>query len=99
MKTPAKLLLLSIMTAAAISCTGGNQFTPTGNPLITDKFTADPAPMVHDGRLYLYVGHDEFYEGQDTASGGKEFNIRPRLSAPSYGFQVGSGRGMGIAGS
>ena len=31
--------------------------------------------MVHDGRLYLYVGHDEFYEGQDTASGGKEFNI------------------------
>ena len=75
MKTPAKLLLLSIMTAAAISCTGGKQFTPTGNPLITDKFTADPAPMVHDGRLYLYVGHDEFYEGQDTASGGKEFNI------------------------
>ncbi|WP_262911867.1 hypothetical protein [Bacteroides caecigallinarum] len=31
MKTPAKLLLLSIMTAAAISCTGGKQFTPTGN--------------------------------------------------------------------
>lgn len=46
-----------------------------GNPLIRDKFTADPAPMVHDGRLYLYVGHDEYYEGQDSASGGKEFNI------------------------
>lgn len=50
-------------------------FVYNGNPLIRDKFTADPAPMVHDGRLYLYVGHDEYYEGQDTASGGKEFNI------------------------
>lgn len=50
-------------------------FVYTGNPLIRDKFTADPAPMVHDGRLYLYVGHDEYYDGQDTASGGKEFNI------------------------
>ena len=50
-------------------------FQNTGNPLITDKFTADPAPMVHDGTLYLYVGHDEYYEGQDSASGGKEFNI------------------------
>lgn len=50
-------------------------FVFAGNPLVRDKFTADPAPMVHDGRLYLYVGHDEYYEGQDTASGGKEFNI------------------------
>lgn len=50
-------------------------FTFEGNPIVRDKFTADPAPMVHDGRLYLYVGHDEFYEGQDSASGGKEFNI------------------------
>ena len=52
-----------------------NTFTAEGNPIITDKFTADPAPMVHDGTLYLYVGHDEYYEGQDSASGGKEFNI------------------------
>ncbi len=50
-------------------------FVFAGNPLVRDKFTADPAPMVHDGRLYLYVGHDEYYEGQDSASGGKEFNI------------------------
>lgn len=52
-----------------------NTFIAKGNPIITDKFTADPAPMVHDGTLYLYVGHDEYYEGQDSASGGKEFNI------------------------
>ena len=52
-----------------------NTFIAEGNPIITDKFTADPAPLVHDGTLYLYVGHDEYYEGQDSASGGKEFNI------------------------
>ena len=50
-------------------------FLYEGNPVVRDKFTADPAPMVHDGRLYLYVGHDEYYDGQDSASGGKEFNI------------------------
>lgn len=50
-------------------------FTAQGNPLIRNKFTADPAPMVWGNRLYLYVGHDEWYEGQDKASGGKEFNI------------------------
>jgi len=52
-----------------------NTFQNNGNPLIKNKFTTDPAPLVHDGTLYLYVGHDEYYEGQDTASGGKEFNI------------------------
>lgn len=50
-------------------------FTFRGNPLVRTAFTADPAPMVHDGRLYLYTGHDEWYDGQDQAGGGKEFNI------------------------
>ena len=35
-----------------------------GNPIITDKFTADPAPLVYDGTLYLYVGHDEARDGE-----------------------------------
>ena len=41
------------------------KFTSEGNPVVMDKFTSDPAPMVHNGRLYLYVGHDEAEEGQD----------------------------------
>ncbi|MBN2684068.1 MAG: family 43 glycosylhydrolase [Pontiellaceae bacterium] len=28
-------------------------------PLVQTIFTADPAPLVHDGVLYLYTGHDE----------------------------------------
>jgi hypothetical protein len=29
------------------------------NPIIRDKFTADPAPLVVGDTLYLYVGHDQ----------------------------------------
>ena len=32
---------------------------PIANPIIRDKFTADPAPLVVGDTLYLYVGHDE----------------------------------------
>ena len=76
------LLLLPLLAAAC----GGSKtteektadtktFTYSGNPLVRDKFTADPAPLVDGDRLYLYVGHDEYYPCQDSASGGKEFNI------------------------
>ena len=29
------------------------------NPIVQTCFTTDPAPLVHDGTLYLYTGHDE----------------------------------------
>jgi arabinoxylan arabinofuranohydrolase len=29
------------------------------NPIVQTNYTADPAPMVHEGRLYLYTSHDE----------------------------------------
>lgn len=29
------------------------------NPVITDKFTADPAALVYNDTVYLYTGHDE----------------------------------------
>ncbi|HSX85762.1 MAG TPA: glycoside hydrolase family 43 protein [Cellvibrio sp.] len=29
------------------------------NPIFTDVFTADPAALVHGGKVYLYAGHDE----------------------------------------
>ncbi len=30
-----------------------------GNPIITDKYTADPAAIVWNDKVYLYVGHDQ----------------------------------------
>lgn len=33
-------------------------FKACGNPIVTTKFTADPAPMVEGDTLWLYAGHD-----------------------------------------
>jgi beta-xylosidase len=33
--------------------------TPAGNPIIKNKYTADPSAMVQKGTVYLYTGHDE----------------------------------------
>jgi hypothetical protein len=51
----------------------GDTFVNTGNPLIRDRHTADPAPLVVGDRLYLYVGHDE-------ARGQQMFNITQWLA-------------------
>jgi hypothetical protein len=29
------------------------------NPIVQTRYTADPAPMIHDDRVYLFTGHDE----------------------------------------
>ncbi|KAK2599768.1 hypothetical protein N8I77_011494 [Diaporthe amygdali] len=29
------------------------------NPIVQTIYTADPAPLVHDGRVYVFTGHDE----------------------------------------
>ena len=34
-------------------------FSVAQNPFVQTWFTSDPAPMVHDGTLYVYTGHDE----------------------------------------
>lgn len=45
-------------TPSAVAQTAATA-VPGSNPIIRDKFTADPAPLVVGDRLYLYVGHDE----------------------------------------
>ena len=45
-------LLSAILTMAMASATAQN-------PIVQTWCTADPAPMVHNGTLYLYTGHDE----------------------------------------
>lgn len=49
-------------TLVGLACAAGAQ---ADNPVITERFTADPAALVHDGRVYLYVGHDEATEEGD----------------------------------
>ena len=44
--------MLIIITALGTIC-------HADNPIVQTIFTADPAPMVYNGTLYLYTGHDE----------------------------------------
>ena len=46
--------LLSTMMVLGMSSVGIAQ-----NPFVQTWFTSDPAPMVHDGTMYVYTGHDE----------------------------------------
>jgi hypothetical protein len=49
-----------LMVAMAVACLSGAPSTVRAeNPIIQTRFTADPAPMVHDGVVYLYTSHDE----------------------------------------
>jgi arabinoxylan arabinofuranohydrolase len=54
---------LRYLPLAAIASLALTLPCPADNPIIQTVFTADPAPMVHEGTLYLYTGHDE-----DTAT-------------------------------
>jgi beta-xylosidase len=51
--------ILFITTIFAFSSIHAQQVTPSGNPIITDVYTADPAALVVGDTVYLYTGHDE----------------------------------------
>lgn len=56
---------LILLCAALLSSSGifaetqDTTFVANGNPLIKHKFTADPAGLVHNGKVYIYAGHDQ----------------------------------------
>ena len=50
--TPQRWLPLILMALALTS-------VKAQNPFVQTWFTSDPAPMVHDGKMYVYTGHDE----------------------------------------
>lgn len=50
------LLLLSSLT---LGVRAQQATVVQGNPIITDKYTADPSAMVYKDKVYLYAGHDE----------------------------------------
>jgi len=53
-------LAVSLMTVAMLCLAA--LFAPAAhadNPIVQTIYTADPAPLVYNGRVYLYTGHDE----------------------------------------
>jgi len=53
-----------VLALAAVAA--GVSICQAENPVVQTSFTADPAPMVYSGTVYLYTGHDE-----DDATGFK----------------------------
>lgn len=51
----------------AVAILAGAPLAHAANPITSKIFTADPAALVDNGRVYLYVGHDE------AAPGGKDY--------------------------
>lgn len=51
--------LLAVL--AALICTAAllPGSASADNPIVQHVYTADPAPLVYNGRVYLYTGHDE----------------------------------------
>lgn len=70
-----KYLKKAVAVVAAIPLLVGGGIGTTStvckaqNPVVQTVYTADPAPMVYDGALYLYTSHDEdgasYYEMND----------------------------------
>ena len=52
-------LLLAAVSPALPGPAWAQALPAAGNPIIRNKYTADPAALVHNGTVYLYAGHDE----------------------------------------
>lgn len=52
------IFIIPGMAAAQHHDNSDTVFTAHGNPIITYKYTADPAAMLYKDKVYLYTGHD-----------------------------------------
>ena len=50
-----KRIFIGLLLVASL----GSSVTKSENPIIQTAYTADPAPMVYNGTVYLYTSHDE----------------------------------------
>lgn len=59
--------MLSLAKATVLICAGllqSSNVVRADNPIVQTIYTADPAPVVYDGRVYVFTGHDE--DNSDT---------------------------------
>jgi len=65
------MISIACRAFAAAILVGATVPACASEPIIQTRFTADPAPMVYDGTVYLYTSHDE-----DDATGFKMVDWR-----------------------
>ena len=52
-------IILTVFELHAQQQLSDTSFKSKGNPVITYKYTADPAGLVYNNRLYIFAGHDQ----------------------------------------
>lgn len=75
----AALLLPGALTAPAAA----------DNPIVQTVYTADPAPLVHDGRLYVYTSHDEDGSTYFTMKDWRVFSTTDMANWTDHGSPMG----------
>jgi beta-xylosidase len=60
-----KFGLIAAMSFLTLVVSAQNNEIVAGNPIITNKYTADPSALVHQNKVYLYAGHDEAPDKQE----------------------------------
>ena len=70
----ASLALFGALQAADSKVYPGTDLEPSGNPIFTDAWTCDPAPLVVGDRLYVYTGEDIYKDGEQNGLPGN-YNI------------------------
>ena len=58
-------ILLAVLGGFAVSCASLPLAVHAANPIITEMFTADPAPLVVGDTVYFYAGQDEAANERD----------------------------------
>ena len=74
-----------VMVAAIVGSLHALGATPGTNPIITDVFTADPAPLVVSNTVYLYIGHDEPQSSFYTMNNWRCYSTQDTTNWTSYG--------------
>src|SRR6266516_2507246 len=61
MITIRRALRWKVTAAMSLACamSAFSSVSVADNPIVQTSYTADPAPMLYNGRLYLYTSHDE----------------------------------------
>ena len=70
----ASLALFGALQAADTKEYPGTALEPSGNPIFTDAWTCDPAPLVVGDRLFVYTGEDIYKDGEQNGLPGN-YNI------------------------
>ena len=58
------------------------------NPIVQTMYTADPAPMVYNGKMYLYTSHDEDESTWFTMNDWKLYSTEDMVNWTDHGVAL-----------